>query len=176
MKMRFDAFGRMAAVAAAMSFAAFAPCVAETAGDVFAAHEAEIATNRCVAVGGFVFGVGRALSEKGGDSVGFSKARILAQTRIMEFAGVARLDASGMQTVCERLEAPGHYMAVVAVGKARIQKELEVSRNRRSDEEAADAVPRREPADEIIEEYEPRGYWEQDGIKANETLSEAQFL
>ena len=27
-----------------------------------------------------------------------------------------------------------------------------------------------------IEEYEPRGYWEENGIKANETLSEAQFL
>jgi hypothetical protein len=122
MKMRFDAFGRMAAVAAAMSFAAFAPCVAETAGDVFAAHEAEIATNRCVAVDGFVFGVGRALSEKGGDSVGFSKARILAQSRIMEYAGVGQLDASGMQTVVEKIEAPGHYMAVVAVGEEELRK------------------------------------------------------
>lgn len=175
MKMRFDAFGRMATVAAAMSFAAFAPCVAETAGDVFAAHEAEIATNRCVAVGGYVFGIGRALSEKGGDSVGFSKARILAQSRIMEYAGVGGLDVVGMQTICERLEAQGHYMTVVAVSEANLGAALEESQKRRHDESAACEKPR-ELEGGKNEEYEPRGYWEQDGVKANETLSESQFL
>ena len=34
--------------------------------------------------------------------------------------------------------------------------------------------PRRQ--DGAIEEYEPRGYWEEGGVKANETMVEAQFL
>lgn len=176
MKMRFKFAGSMAAVAAAMLLLPVSACVAETAGEVFAAYEAEIATNRCVAVGGYVFGVGRALSEKGGDSVGFSKARILAQSRIMEFAGVARLDVSGMQTVVEKIEAPGHYMAVVAVGEEELWKAQSESRSHRGTGGASDEAPRRQGQGEEIEEYEPRGYWEQDGVKANETLSESQFL
>lgn len=177
MKMRFDAFRCLAAaVAAALSFVPPAPCFAETAGDVFAAHEAEISTNRCVAVDGYVFGIGRALSGKGGDSVGFSKARILAQSRIMDYAGVGRLDVSGMQTVGEKLEAPGHYMAVVAVGEEELRKAQSKSCSRRANGAASDEAPCLQAQGEEIEEYEPRGYWEEGGIKANETLSEAQFL
>lgn len=178
MKMRFDAFGRMVAalVAAAMSFAAAAPCIAATAGEVFAAHEAEIATNRCVVVGGYVFGIGRALSGKGGDSVGFAKARILAQSKILQYAGIERLDVAGMQTVCEKCEAPGHYMAVVAVGEAELRKAQSESLGRRGKGAAPDEASRKQAHNEEIEEYEPRGYWEEDGIKANETMSESQFL
>ena len=131
------------AVAAFAAFAALLPIrqvSAATAAETFEAHEPEIATNRCVVVGGYVFGVGRALSKNGGDSVGFSKARLLAMGKIADMAkvhapwpdaatpecrdaawriavadGAFALSLKGCETLLERREAPEHYMAVVAV-------------------------------------------------------------
>lgn len=170
MKTPFNRCGALAAIsAAALSAGAAMPGLAATAAEVFKAHEAEIATNRCVAVGGYVFGVGRALSRQGGDAVGFSKARLLAQGKILSYAtGDAPcpegFEIAGLETVFERREAPEHYLAVVAAPEAAL-KEAQSERLRRQDD-----------GDAAIEEYEPRGYWEESGIKANETLSEAQFL
>lgn len=159
-----------ALIAAVLSISAAVPCPAATAAEVFKAHEVEIATNRCVAVGGYVFGVGRAISRQGGDAAGFSKAHLLAQGKILAYAtGNAPcpegLEIAGIETVFERREAPEHYMVVVAVMEAQTEG------LRRQDATATE-----QDAACAIEEYEPRGYWEERGIKANETLSEAQFL
>lgn len=170
MKMRFKFAGSMAAVAAAMLLLPVSACVAETAGEVFAAHREEIAINRCVAVGGYVFGIGRAISRNGGDSAGFAKARLLAQSKILEYAGVERLEATGMQIVCERMEAPGRYMAVVAVEEAKLRL-ARTDLVRRTDE----GTPIVGQAG-AIEEYEPRGYCEGNGAISNETMGENQFL
>lgn len=170
MKMRFEFAGSMAAVAAAMLLPPVSACVAETAGEVFAEHREEIATNRCVAVGGYVFGVGRAISRNGGDSAGFAKARLLAQAKILDYYGAERMETSGLQTVFEKREAPEHYMAVVAVDARFEEPRL------RGESGAEDGGPRPQESGGAIEEYEPRGYWEESGVKANETLSEAQFL
>lgn len=163
-------------IAAVLSIGAAEPSLATTASEVFKAHEAEIATNRCVAVGGYVFGVGRAISRQGGDAVGFSKARLLAQGKIMDYVtcGAPRpegLEIAGLETIFERRESPEHYMVVVAMTKAQIG-EL----RRQYGTMRTGGVLRQQGEASAIEEYEPRGYWEERGIKANETLSEAQFL
>lgn len=49
-----------------------------------------------------------------------------------------------------------------------LSKFLALARKRDKDMEPA--------AEEPIQKYEPHGYWEENGVKANETLSEAQFL
>ena len=178
----FNRTGALAAIfTAALHFGAAAPCAATTAAEVFKAHEAEIATNRCVAVGGYVFGVGRALSRQGGDAVGFSKARLLAQSIILAYAtGNAPcpdgLEIAGLETVFERREAPEHYLAVVAAPEAAIEEAQSKGLRRQDDGDATEVTSRQDDEDATIEEYEPRGYWEENGIKANETLSEAQFL
>jgi len=170
MKTPFDHSGALAALfVVALHFGAAASGHAATAAEVFKAHEAEIATNRCVAVGGYVFGVGRALSRQGGDAVGFSKARLLAQGKILAYAtGNAPcpegLEIAGLETIFERREAPEHYLAVVAAPEAAVR------------ETQSEGLRRQDDGDAAIEEYEPCGYWEENGIKANETLSEAQFL
>ena len=172
---------------------------AATAGEVFKAHEAEIATNRLVAVDGYIFGVGRALSRQGGDAVGFSKARLLAQGKIVGHASCLApwpedlapeakalamrlletegLEIAGLETIVERREAPDHYMAVAAVAESALRQVLPSRETLAA--LAAKAVARLEEPrrqDGAIEEYEPRGYWEEGGVKANETMVEAQFL
>ena len=172
---------------------------AATAAEVFKAHEAEIATNRLVAVDGYIFGVGRALSRQGGDAVGFSKARLLAQGKIVGHAACLApwpedlapeakalamrlletegLEIAGLETIAERREAPDHYMAVAAVAESALRQALPSRETLAA--LAAKAVARLEEPrrqDGAIEEYEPRGYWEEGGVKANETMVEAQFL
>lgn len=191
----FNRTGALAAIfAAALHFGAAAACAATTAAEVFKTHEAEIATNRCVAVGGYVFGVGRTLSRQGGDAVGFSKARLLAQSIILAYAtGNAPcpegLEIAGLETIFERREAPEHYLVVVAAPEAAVREAQSKGLRRQDDEEATREGLRRQDGEDAteglrrqddggmaIEEYKPRGYWEENGIKANETLSEAQFL
>ena len=172
-----------ALIAAVLSISAAVPCPAATAAEVFKAHEVEIATNRCVAVGGYVFGVGRAISRQGGDAAGFSKARLLAQGKILAYAtGNAPcpegLEIAGIETVFERREAPEHYMVVVAVMEAQTEglRRQDATAHAWEGLRRQDATATEQDAACAIEEYEPRGYWEERGIKANETLSEAQFL
>lgn len=178
----FNRTGALAAIfAAALHFGAAAACAATTAAEVFKTHEAEIATNRCVAVGGYVFGVGRALSRQGGDAVGFSKARLLAQGKILAYAtGNAPcpegLEIVGLETIFERREAPEHYLVVVAAPEAAIEEATREGLRRQDGEDATEGLRRQDDGGMAIEEYKPRGYWEENGIKANETLSEAQFL
>lgn len=196
------------AVAALAAIAAFGQTVsAATAAETFKAHEAEIATNRCVAVGGFVFGVGRAISKNGGDSVGFGKARLLAFGKIADMAkahapwpdgatpklrdaawriAVARgeflLSLEGCETILERREAPDRYMAVVAVpesgcgaavpDRAALERMIAAVAAGTGEKHVAETPP----ADhETPEEYEPRGYWEESGVKINETMADGQF-
>ena len=203
-------------VAALAAVALVSGAAAATASDVFKAHGAEIATNRCVAVGGFVFGVGRALSKEGGDAVGFSKARLLAFGKIVDRAFAASpwpetaadgspsrpwrgrawamleaergfaLTLSGCETILERREAPDHYMAVIAVPADRFAKALpstaalarciELAKARVAEGTAAPTGKPPTGYMQATEEYEPRGYWEESGVKANETLAEGQFL
>lgn len=177
MKTHSDCFRAVAVLiaAAALSISAAVPCFATTAGEVFKAHEAEIATNFCVAVGGYVFGVGRALSRQGGDAVGFSKARLLAQGKILAYATnnapcPEGLEIAGLETVFERREAPEHYLAVVAAPEAAVKEALSEGLRRQDG-----TAPGRDGAS-CIEEYEPRGYWEERGIKANEMMADGQFL
>jgi hypothetical protein len=192
----FNRSGALAAIfTAALHFgAAAASGHAATAAEVFKTHEAEIATNRCVAVGGYVFGVGRALSRQGGDAVGFSKARLLAQSIILAYAtGNAPcpegLEIAGLETIFERREAPEHYLAVVAAPETAVREAQSKGLRRQDGEDATEGLRRQDGEDATeqgvsrqddggmaIEEYKPRGYWEENGIKANETLSEAQFL
>lgn len=201
MKMLFKS-----AVAACAVLAAFSPIgqvSAATAAETFKAHEAEIATNRCVAVGGYVFGIGRAISKNGGDSVGFGKARLLAFGKIADMAreravwpndcpqdhrnaawrmlmaaGSFALSLEGCETVLEKRDGPERFMAVIALKEETfakaiprpetLSKYLALARIRDKNPESG--------AEEPVQEYEPRGYWEENGVKANETLSEAQFL
>ena len=199
MKTHFDRDWGFAALVAALIIGAVAPCRAVTAAEVFKAHEAEIATNRLVAVDGYIFGVGRALSRQGGDGAGFSKSRLLAQGKILGHAariapwpeGLAPqakalamrlletegLEIAGLETIVERREAPDHYMAVAAVAESALRQALPSRETLAA--LAAKAVARLEEPrrqDGAIEEYEPRGYWEEGGVKANETMVEAQFL
>lgn len=153
-------------LAAVLVFGTAAPCAATTAGEVFRANETEIATNRFVEVGGYLFGIGRAISKNGGDAVGFSKARLLAQRKILDASGLDALEISGMETVLEKCESPEHYMVVVAVPKDKVQPKRRPPQHKKPKPEKG----------EDIEEYEPRGYWEESGVKANETWSETQFL
>ncbi len=202
---------------AALAAAALASgAAAATALEAFKAHEAEIATNRCVAVGGYVFGVGRALSNGGGDIVGFSKARLLAfgkiadrafamapwpetaadgsssrslrgrAWRLLEAERGFALTLAGCETILERREAPDHYMAVIAIPVDRFVKALPstaalvrcIELAKASGTEDSAAVPETPQSHDKaeLEEYEPRGYWEESGVKANETLAEGQFL
>ena len=212
MKTHFDRDWGFAALVAALIIGAAAPCRAVTAAEVFKAHEAEIATNRLFAVNGYIFGVGRALSRQGGDGAGFSKARLLAQGKILDHAariapwpeGLAPqakalamrllkeegLEIAGLETIFERRETPEHYLAVVAVTEPALQQALPsreslaalaakaVARLEEARRQGAPVPhePRRRDEPGTIVEYEPRGYWEESGVKANETLSEAQFL
>ena len=193
---------RLSAIAAVATIALCVQSVsAATAAETFEAHEPEIATNRCVVVGGYVFGVGRALSKNGGDSVGFSKARLLAMGKIADMAkahapwpdaatpelraaawriavadGAFSLSLKGCETILERREAPEHYMAVVAVPEGvfkaavpdRAALERMIAAVATTTEPAATSV-------ETPEEYEPRGYWEERGVKINETMANGQF-
>lgn len=174
---------------------------AATASEVFKAHEADIATNRCVAAGGYVFGVGRAVSKAGGDAAGFGKARILAFGKIADHAFAASpwpnagekslripawrllvadkafaLTLDGCETILERREAPEHYMAVLAVPEKSLAASLPSEKTLMRYiglARSQGAAPADKPQ---AEEYEPRGYWEEGGVKANETLAEGQFL
>lgn len=194
------------AAAALAAIAAFAQTAsAATAAEIFRGFEADIATNRCVAVGGYVFGVGRAISQSGGDSVGFGKARLLAFGKIADMARelakwpeacpenerreawrllvadkALALSPEGCEIIVEKSEGDGRFMAVIAIRKENLLraipkheslgKYLTLARMKGADAESdMDATP-------PIIEYEPRGYWEENGVKANETLSEAQFL
>ena len=203
MKMRFEF-----AEAFFAALVALAPIIvsAATAAETFKAHESKIATNRCVDVGGFIFGVGRAISKNGGDSVGFSKARLLAYGKLAEailiaspwpdnvtnelrFAAWRLLMADKVlditlercETVFEKREAPEHYMSVIAVPKSRFYEAVPTVATL---EHYIGIVKEREKAMPDIQqsekglpmEYEPRGYWEESGNKANETLAEGQFL
>lgn len=190
------------AIAALAAIAAFAQTVsAATAAETFHAHEAEIATNRCVLVGGYVFGVGHALSKNGGDAVGFSKARLLAFGKIADMAkahapwpdgatpdlraaawriavadGAFSLSLKGCETILEKREAPEHYMAVLAVPESAF--EAAVPDRTALERMIAAVATTTEPAAtsvETPEEYEPRGYWEESGVKINETMATGQF-
>ncbi len=212
MKTHFDRDWGFAALVAALIIGAVAPCRAVTAAEVFKAHEAEIATNRLFAVDGYIFGVGRALSRQGGDAVGFSKARLLAQGKIVGHAACLApwpedlapqakalamrlleeggLEIAGIETIFERRETQEHYLAVVAVTEPALRKALPSQEAlaalaakavARLDEARRQGTPvphepRRQDEQDAIEEYEPRGYWEEGGVKANETMVEAQFL
>jgi hypothetical protein len=147
----FNRSGALAAIfTAALHFgAAAASGHAATAAEVFKTHEAEIATNRCVAVGGYVFGVGRALSRQGGDAVGFSKARLLAQSIILAYAtGNAPcpegLEIAGLETIFERREAPEHYLAVVAAPETAVREAQSKGLRRQDGEDATREGPRRQ--------------------------------
>ena len=210
---------RFKSVAALTAFAALAQTVsAVTAAETFKAHASEIATNRCVAVGGYVFGVGRAISRRGGDSVGFDKARLLAFGKIADMAksrarwpdgaspelraaawrlasesGASAISLKGCETILEKCEAPEHYMAVIAVPErafdaaiparatlerwiATAEAELAASHAAAEETPSADVKSSATTSDETPEEYEPRGYWEENGVQANETMDESQFL
>ena len=193
---------RLSAIAAVATIALCVQSVsAATAAETFKAHEAEIATNCCVAIGGYVFGVGRALSKNGGDSVGFGKARLLAFGKIADMAkahapwpdgappdlraaawrfarkdGTFRLSLKGCETLLERREAPDHYMAVLAVPESAF--EAAVPDRAALERTLAAVATTTEPAAtsvETPEEYEPRGYWEESGVKINETMANGQF-
>lgn len=203
MKTRFDFAKRLLAAFVAAALASDAAAVA--AADVFRAHEADIVTNHCVAVGGYVFGVGRAVSRNGGDSVGFSKARILAFGKIADRAFASApwpetatpgqrilawrlmmaetefaLTLEGAETILERREAPEHYLAIIAIPAERfakglpsagvLQRHLELAKSQ--GKVGADSKAEKNAE----EEYEPRGDWEEGGVKANETMSDSQFL
>lgn len=212
MKTHSDRAWGLATLVAAALFNAAAPCLAATAAEVFKAHEVEIATNHLCAVDGYVFGVGRALSRQGGDALGFSKARLLAQGKILDHAariapwpeGLAPeakalamrlLEEGGLEIACietifERRETPEHYLAIVAVTEPALLQALPARealatlaakavarlKEPRQPDEPMPPEPRRQDESSAIEEYEPRGYWEESGVKANETMSEAQFL
>ncbi len=203
MKMRFEFAGAFFA-----ALVALAPIIvsAATAAETFKTHESEITTNRCVAVGGFIFGVGRAISKNGGDSVGFSKARLLAYGKLadailsvspwpddatteLRFAAWRLLMADKTlditleecETVFEKREAPEHYMVVIAVPKSRFDKSLPSASTLahfiglvKTRTVATPNIPQSQKGAPV--EYEPRGYWEESGNKANETLAEGQFL
>ena len=207
MKTRSE-YRRLAMVAALTAFAA-APCLAATtAGEVYAGNAELIANTNCVVLGDYCFSVGRAVSRNGGDGVGFSKARLLAQSKILDLivncadwpddapepirlragqilkASLSIVNIAGLETVSERKEAPEHYLAVVAVAVAALEK----AKPRQSEvaaaiKEAANGTtqPSEEPqavtvAADALEEYPPRSFWEERGVKCNETLSEKDFL
>ena len=196
------------AVAACAVFAALSPigqASAATAAETFKAHEAVIATKRCVAVGGYVFGVGRAISKNGGAAVGFGKARLLAFGKITDMARerarwpddcpdserrkawrllmadkAFSLSLEGCETIIEKNEDNGRFMAVIAIREENLLRAipqhetlgryLTLARMQGADDDGKKDEP-----PQIIE-YEPRGYWEESGVKANETMSESQFL
>ena len=203
MKMRFEFAG-----AAFATIVALAPVIvsAATAAETFKAHESEIATNRCVDVGGYIFGVGRAISDNGGDSVGFSKARLLAYGKLAEAILIASpwpndttkelrftawrllmadkaltITLEGCETVFEKRESPEHYMAVIAIPKGRFAEAVPTAATlehyitlAKARKMATPDIPQSQKDAPV--EYEPRGYWEESGNKANETLAERQFL
>ena len=105
--------------------------------------------------------------------------RILAWRLMMaekEFA----LTLEGAETILERREAPEHYLAVIAVpaerfatllpSAATLKQYIEFAESR--EKEGIDANAEKAGEDE----YEPRGDWEEGGVKANETMSDSQFL
>lgn len=198
---------RLILVGALAAFAA-APCLAATtAGEVYAGNAELIANTNCVVLADYCFGVGRAVSRNGGDGVGFSKARLLAQSKILDHVvncadwpddapKPIRLKAeqilkfrisvylAGIETVFERKEAPEHYLVVVAVSASALEKARPLqSEVTAAIEEAArkltqptDDLEATKDASDEIEEYAPRSYWEERGVKCNETLTESDFL
>ena len=194
-------------MAVALAAFAAAPAIgAATAGEVFTGDAGTIANTNCVVVADYCFGTGRAVSRKGGDGVGFSKARLLAQSKILDYvvdcadwpestprpvrlrAGQilkARISPiAGRETVCERKETPEHYLVVVAVSASVLEKSKPLqSEVAAAIEEAArkltqptDDLEATKDASDEIEEYAPRSYWEERGVKCNETLTESDFL
>lgn len=196
-------------IMAALTALAAAPCLtASTAGEVYTGNAKLIANTNCVVIGDYCFGVGRAISSSGGDGVGFSKARLLAQSKILDHivncadwpddapaairlragqilkAKIPIVNLAGIVTVSERKEAPEHYLAVVAVAASALEKAKPLqSEVAAAIKEAADGLtqpsegPQAVTADtELLEEYAPRSYWEEHGVKCNETLSENDFL
>ena len=107
--------------------------------------------------------------------------------RLLEEGG---LEIAGIETIFERRETQEHYLAVVAVTEPALRKALPSQEAlaalaakavARLDEARRQGTPvphepRRQDEQDAIEEYEPRGYWEECGVKANETMVEAQFL
>ena len=55
-------------------------------------------------------------------AAGFAKARLLAQGKILAYAGLETLETAGLETVFERREAPEHYLAVVAAPEAALPR------------------------------------------------------
>lgn len=194
-------------VVALTAFAAAPGLGANTAGEVFAGNAELISSTNCVVLADYCFGVGRAVSRKGDDGIGFSKARLLAQSKVLDHVvncadwpddapKPIRLKAEqilkfrisvylvGIETILERKEAPEHYLVVVAVAASALEK----ARPLQSDisaamKEAASAIGQSAEDPEVavtisetLEEYAPRSYWEERGVKCNETLSENDFL
>ncbi len=207
--MRMRSKYRRLIMAWALAAFAAAPCLAATtAGEVYAGNAELIANTNCVVLGDYCFGVGRAVSRRGGDGVGFSKARLLAQSKILDHivncadwpddtpaairlragqilkAKIPIVNLAGIETVSERKEAPEHYLAVVAVAASAIEKAKPLkSESNAAMEEATSATDQNSadsPATTIgtgtLEEYAPRSYWEERGVKCNETLTENDFL
>lgn len=198
MKMRFD-------LVAAIVIGLAQIVSAATAAETFKLHEANIITSRCVVVDGYVFGVGRAISKNGGNSVGFSKARLLAFDKIVDMARQkvkwpngsskeARSNAWSLlmadknfvlslercETVFERCDGPNRYLAIVAVRNDLFESALPdialLSKYLSLAQAKGNEKTLNSDTGEPILEYEPRGYYEENNIKINETLSEAQFL
>ena len=177
-----------------------------TASDVFVRHREAVLAGNAVPAEGWLFCVGRAKSdEKLGASVGFGKARMFAYDQIDKWLfGTApwpadatlgeRLAAwkrmrggnpvalQGAQTIVEENPSPGLYLAVVAVPEA---VAAAIRPGATALEGAVLAVrekpdsPSRSDSDDYpgrADDSEPRGYWEENGVQANETMVESQFL
>ena len=206
--MRMRSKYRRLIMAWALAAFAAAPCLAATtAGEVYAGNAELIANTNCVVLADYCFGIGRAVSRNGGDGIGFSKARLLAQSKILDHVAncadwpddasaaiklkamqilKARISVNlaGIETVSERKEAPEHYLVVVAVAASALEKAKPLqSEVVAAMEEATSAMAQHSEDStatttdtETLEEYAPRSYWEERGVKCNETLSENDFL
>ena len=196
-------------MAVALAAFAAAPAIgAATAGEVFTGDAGTIANTNCVVVADYCFGTGRAVSRKGGDGVGFSKARLLAQSKILDYvvdcadwpestprpvrmragqilkARISPVAITGLETVCERKETPEHYLAVVAISASVLEKvkppksevAAAIEEAVRKLAQPSEDLEAAKDASNAIEEYAPRNYWEEGGVKCNETLSENDFL
>ena len=201
------------AIAAAACFALFSTAArAAVPGEVFEQNREAILATNSVSAEGFVFCVGRAVSEdRLGAAVGFGKARALAWGQFDRYLfsssewptnatpeecravwlrhrnqAISAEEVRGAEIVRESQPEPGRWLSVLAVPYAEsvglrpspeaLKKAIDDLRVARKRESGVDADPVPPDIDPITEPTaEPRGLWEQDGVLANETMSDGQF-
>ena len=194
-----------AAAAAAAHLALFPTAAQAAApGEVFERNREVILATNAVPAEEFVFCVGRAVSEdRLGAAVGLGKARSLAWGQFDRYlfsisewptnatpeeCGAAwircRPEPSGAKSirgseiVFETQPESGRWLAVLAVPCAETAGLVPDPEVLKKTVETVRAARNRNPADgegSALPIAEPRGLWEQDGVLANETMSDGQF-